>query len=78
MQSFMINIIDDNIVECVESFSVVMTSVTTCGVTIADINNSSEVVITDDDSKFIRHESAWFTVIAFQNVSVGLFVHIFF
>ena len=51
MQPFMIDIIDSNIVECIERFSVAMVSVTTCGVTIADNNNSSEVVITDDDSK---------------------------
>ena len=49
-QTFMINIINNNVVECVERFNVRITSVTTCGVTIGT-NNMSEVVITDDDSK---------------------------
>ena len=49
-QSITISITDDNLVECVERFIVTITSVTTCGVTIS--NNMSEVIITDDDSKF--------------------------
>ena len=35
--------------ECVEAFSVVILSVTTCGVTIS--NNRTEVIITDDDGE---------------------------
>ena len=35
--------------ECVEAFSVVILSVTTCGVTIS--NNRTEVMITDDDGE---------------------------
>ena len=51
-QEIMINIINNSIVECIERFNVRITSVTTCGVTIGT-NNMSEVVITDDDSKYI-------------------------
>ena len=50
-QTFMINIINNNVVECVERFNVRITSVTTCGVTIGT-NNMSEVIITDDDGKY--------------------------
>ena len=50
-QTFMINIINDSIVECIERFNVRITSATTCGITIGT-NNMSEVVITDDDSKY--------------------------
>ena len=49
-QSFTMNIVDNDIVECNETFNVTISSVTTCGVTIGD-NNRSEVIITDDDSK---------------------------
>ena len=52
MQTFMINIINNNIAECVERFNVRIISVTTCGVTIGN-NNMSEVIITDDDSKLL-------------------------
>ena len=52
MQTFTINIVDNNIVECNETFNVTMVSVTTCGVTIGSISNS-EVMITDDDGTFI-------------------------
>ena len=45
-----INIIDNNIAECHETFNVTIVSVTTCGVTIGS-NNISEVMITDDDGK---------------------------
>ena len=44
----MISIINNSIVECIETFNVMITSVTTCGVTIGT-NNMSEVVITDND-----------------------------
>ena len=50
MQTFMINIIDNNIEECIERFNVRIISVTTCRVTVGN-NNISEVIITDDDSK---------------------------
>ena len=50
MQPLTINIIDNNIVECNEMFSVAMVSVTTCGVTIGS-NRISEVMIRDDDGK---------------------------
>ena len=49
-QSFTIDIVDNDNVECDESFIVTIISVTTCGVTIGD-NNRTEVIITDDDSK---------------------------
>ena len=50
MQTFKINIFNNNIAECNETFSVTIVSVTTCGVTIGS-NNISEVMITDDDGK---------------------------
>ena len=50
MQSFIINIFDNNLMECNETFIIKMASVTTCGVTIG-INNNSEVMIRDDDGK---------------------------
>ena len=49
-QSFTIAIVDDDIVECDDTFIVAILPVTPCGVTIG-INNRSEVTITDDDSK---------------------------
>ena len=49
-QTLMINIINNNVVECIERFNARITSVTTCGVTIGN-GNISEVIITDDDSK---------------------------
>ena len=49
-QPFTINIIDNNIFECNETFNVTIVSVTTCGVTIGS-DNISEVMITDDDGK---------------------------
>ena len=50
MESLAINIIENNTVECNETFNVTIVPVTTCGVTIGS-NNSSEVMITDDDGK---------------------------
>ena len=50
IQQFTISINDNNIVECVETFTVTISSVTTCGVTIGSVS-STEVRITDDDSK---------------------------
>ena len=49
-QSLTIDIVDDNIAECDETFNVTISSVTTCGVTIGSVSNT-EVMITDDDSK---------------------------
>ena len=51
MQTFSINIIDNDIVECNETFNVTMMSVTTCGVTIGS-NRISEVMIRDDGGKY--------------------------
>ena len=50
MQPLAINIINNDIVECNEIFNVMIVSVTTCGVTIGN-NNNSEVMIRDDDGK---------------------------
>ena len=50
MHPFTIPITNNNIVECVETFIVTISSVTTCGVTIGSVS-STEVRITDDDSK---------------------------
>ena len=50
MQTFIINIFDNNLMECNETFIITMVSVTTCGVTIGN-NNNSEVMIRDDDGK---------------------------
>ena len=49
-QSFTIDIIDDDVVECDEVFSVTIETVTTCGVTTGDVI-SSNVTIMDDDSE---------------------------
>ena len=49
-QSFAIDIINDNIVECNEIFNVAIVSVTACGVTIGS-NNRSEVTIKDNNGK---------------------------
>ena len=49
-QSFTISIADNNIAECVETFNVMISSVTTCGVTTGSVT-STEVRITDDDGK---------------------------
>ena len=49
-QSFTIATVNNDIVECDETFTVTISSVTTCGVTIGR-DNSTEVIITDDDSK---------------------------
>ena len=50
IQSFMVAIVDDDIVQCHETFIVTILSVAACGVTIGN-NNRSEVRITDDDGK---------------------------
>ena len=51
MQAFTINIVNNNAIECNETFNVTIVSVTTCGVTIGS-NNISQVMITDDDGKY--------------------------
>ena len=52
MQPLTINILNNSIVECNETFNVTMVSViTTCGVTIGS-NRISEVMIRDDDGKY--------------------------
>ena len=50
-QSFTVPIVDNNIVECNETFIVTILSVTTCGVTIGN-NYRSEMSIADDDGKW--------------------------
>ena len=49
--SHRVSIVKDNIVECIETFTVNISSATTCGVTIGGVNNVI-VTITDDDSKW--------------------------
>ena len=51
-QSFTIDIIDNDVVECDEVFRVTIESVTTCGVTTGDVI-SSNVTIMDDDGEWI-------------------------
>ena len=50
MQPFTIIIIDNNIVECNETFNITVISVTTCGVTMGSIN-SVVGIIRDNDGK---------------------------
>ena len=52
MQTFAINITDNSEVECNETFSIAILSLTTCGVTIGS-NRVSEVIIRDDDGKYL-------------------------
>ena len=47
-QSFTIDIIDDDVVECDEVFRVTIESVTTCGVTTGDVISSNVTIIGDD------------------------------
>ena len=49
-QLFTITIIDDDFMECDETFTVTILSVTTCAVTISN-NSRTEVIIVDDDGK---------------------------
>lgn len=49
-QSFIINVTDDNVVECSESFNVSIISVTGHGVTIGSVSNI-EVILIDNDGK---------------------------
>lgn len=52
-QSFVINITDDDIVEHNELFGVTIVSVSTCGVTIGNIN-TSDVIIINDDGEYVH------------------------
>ena len=49
--SFIINITDDNITECNESFSVIIQSVSVYGFVIGSAN-TTEVIVRDDDGKY--------------------------
>ena len=49
-QSFQINITDDDVVECNETFSLTIVSVSGCGNVIGYVN-TSEVIIIDNDCK---------------------------
>lgn len=49
-QSFVISIIEDDIVECSETFGVTIASVSSCGIRIGN-NNNIKVMIADNDSK---------------------------
>ena len=49
-QQFTVFITDNNVVECVETFNVTISSITTCGVTKGSVSNA-EVQIIDDESK---------------------------
>ena len=49
-KSFTVDILNDNIVDCIETFNVRIMSVESCGFTIGS-NNTSVVMIRDDDSK---------------------------
>ena len=51
-ESFIINITDNNIVECHESFNVAIVSVTGTGVTTGNVENT-QVIILDNDGKWI-------------------------
>ena len=53
MQIFTIHIAENNIVECDETFNIIMMSVTTYEVTIGS-NRISEVIIRDDDGKHMH------------------------
>jgi len=50
MHSFTISIVNNNIVECDETFNVIIMSVTTCGVTIGS-DDRTVVRIADDDGR---------------------------
>ena len=64
MQTFAINITDNSDVECNETFSMAIISVTTCGVIIGS-DRISEVVIRDDDGKYIIVQKAFSTALNF-------------
>ena len=49
-QSFLIPIINDNILECDETFKVEILGVSLCGVTLGSVK-AMDVTIVDDDSK---------------------------
>ena len=64
MQTFAINITDNSDVECNETFSMAIISVTTCGVTIGS-DRVSEVMIRDDDSKYLIVQKVFSTTLNF-------------
>ena len=49
-QLFTISIVDDDVMECDETFTVTILSVITCAVTISN-NSRTEVIIVDDDGR---------------------------
>ena len=51
-ESFILDITDNDIVECKKSYSVTIESVSTCGVVIGSVNRS-EVIIIDNDGEHI-------------------------
>ena len=53
-QQFIISITNNSVVEYIETFNVTISSVTTCRVTIGNVNNV-EVSIIDDDGKSYIH-----------------------
>ncbi|XP_065894203.1 uncharacterized protein [Dysidea avara] len=60
-QSFTIDIIDNDVVECDEVFRVTIESVTTCGVTTGDVI-SSNVTIMDDDEALVSLDNTEYSV----------------
>ena len=64
MQTYTINITDNSEVECNETFSIAILSVTTCGVTIGS-NRVSEVIIRDDDGEYLIVQKNQSTVSSF-------------
>ena len=64
-QSFTIDIIDNDVVECDEVFSVTIESVTTCGVTTGDVINSN-VTIMDDDGEWSNYSVVSFFIKLFH------------
>ena len=55
--SLAVNIVDDEFVEATESF-LVLADIITDAPTVSLLPGQSTVTITDDDSKFIGHDSA--------------------
>ena len=47
-QSFILNITNDDVVECNETFSITIESVSYCGVTIGNINTSEITIFASD------------------------------
>ena len=49
-QLFTISVVDDDVMECDETFTVTILSVTTCAVTLSN-GSRTEVMIVDDDGR---------------------------